>query len=272
MKYVMTLKHCPNPDISSLRVDGYYSELIDKKPIKVIGSSYKEMRQKFFDWRDRNDLGGGNVPWIVVSFIGKDKLIKPVARFSANGRLWELDDNDDSFNSSDPREICIDIDDDKETMDKYATGEIKPVEPEPVKPPTNFDHIESLNFIWDKLHRYRNMPNDIEEDDSVGQSMLETEWEDICISMAWIEGGCDVERVEGILEPKNNNKTKKVTKSSKILSGRDKVIIEMQIEYDVPQGLSYAEKVQFTEDLELPTGYVEDSFGIVEFSNKKESN
>ena len=72
-----------------------------------------------------------------------------------------------------------------------------------VKPPTNFDHIESLNFIWEKLHRYRNMPNDIEEDDSVGQSMLETEWDDICTAMSWIEGGCGVERIEGFLEHKN---------------------------------------------------------------------
>ena len=201
MKYVMTLEHCPNPDIGSLRGSGgYYSEPVDKKPIKVIGSSYKEMRQKFFDWRDRNDLGGGNVPWIVVSFIGKDKLIKPVARFSANGRLWELDDNDDSFNSSDPREICIDIDDDKETMDKYATGEIKPVEPEPVKPPTNFDVIESLNFIWDRLHGYREdcIPVDVDGEP------YDEEWDDICTAMSWIEDGCNVERVEGILEHKED--------------------------------------------------------------------
>ena len=241
--------------------------------------------------------------------------------------------------------VCVscesEMDEDKETMDRYATGEIKAVEPteelpkyisskweeyytnavdliekkfshrnrqwchdqlnkaldntefhhvddyelqcqmidgilagefgigdkaDSVPPPTNFSVIESLEFIWDKLHGYR--------EDCIPESNpdYDEEWSDICISMAWIEGGCDVERVEGILEPKNNNKTKKVTKSSKILSGRDKVIIEMQIEYDVPQGLSYAEKVQFTEDLELPTGYVEDSFGIVEFSNKKESN
>ena len=70
------------------------------------------------------------------------------------------------------------------------------------KPPTNFDLVESLNFIWDKLHRYRNMPNDIEENDSVGQSMLEEEWDDICTAMSWIEDGCSVERVEGILEYK----------------------------------------------------------------------
>ena len=108
MKYVMTLEHCPNPDIG-----GYYQYPVDKKPIKVVGGSYKEMRDKFYDWRDRNDLGAGNIPWIIVSVIDTDNLIKPVARFSANGRLWELDDNDDRFNTSDPREICIDID--KET-------------------------------------------------------------------------------------------------------------------------------------------------------------
>ena len=45
----------------------------------------------------------------------------------------------------------------------------------------------------------------------------------------------------------------------------EKVIIELQIEYELPTGLSYAEKVQYAENLELPTGYVEDSFGIVKF-------
>ena len=48
----------------------------------------------------------------------------------------------------------------------------------------------------------------------------------------------------------------------------EKAIIELQIECEIPAGLSYAEKVQYVHDLELPTGYVEDSFGIVEF--KKE--
>ena len=48
----------------------------------------------------------------------------------------------------------------------------------------------------------------------------------------------------------------------------EKAIIELQIEYDLPTGLSYAEKVQYAHNLELPTGYVEDSFGIVEFKNE----
>ena len=48
----------------------------------------------------------------------------------------------------------------------------------------------------------------------------------------------------------------------------EKAIIELQIECEIPAGLSYAEKVQYVENLELPTGYVEDSFGIVKFKNE----
>ena len=48
----------------------------------------------------------------------------------------------------------------------------------------------------------------------------------------------------------------------------EKVIIELQIEYDVPTGLSYAEKIGYVQNLELPTGYVEDSFGIVRFKHE----
>ena len=33
----------------------------------------------------------------------------------------------------------------------------------------------------------------------------------------------------------------------------EKAIIELQIEYDLPTGLSYAEKVEYVENLELPT-------------------
>ena len=65
-----------------------------------------------------------------------------------------------------------------------------------VKPPTNFDVIESLEFIWDKLHGYR--------EDCIPESNpdYDEEWDDICTAMSWIESGCDVERIEGILEYK----------------------------------------------------------------------
>ena len=77
--------------------------------------------------------------------------------------------------------------------------ELDEMDEEPtVKPPTNFDVIESLDFIWDKLHGYR--------EDCIPESNpdYDEEWSDICISMAWIEGGCDVERKEGVLEPKED--------------------------------------------------------------------
>ena len=65
-----------------------------------------------------------------------------------------------------------------------------------VTAPTNFDHIQSLNFIWEKLHYYR--------EDCIPESNpdYDEEWSDICISMAWIEDKCGVKRVEGILEDK----------------------------------------------------------------------
>ena len=65
-----------------------------------------------------------------------------------------------------------------------------------VKPPTNFDVIESLNFIWDKLHGYR--------EDCIPESNpdYDEEWDNICTAMSWIEDECGVERIEGILEYK----------------------------------------------------------------------
>ena len=66
---------------------------------------------------------------------------------------------------------------------------------EKAKAPTNFDVVQSLDFIWDKLHKYRDLldgmsvPND-------------EEWDDICTAMSWIEDECGLERKEGIFEPK----------------------------------------------------------------------
>ena len=65
-----------------------------------------------------------------------------------------------------------------------------------VKSPTNFDVIESLNFIWDRLHGYREdcIPVDVDGEPYDG------EWDEICTAMAWIEDECGVKRIEGILE------------------------------------------------------------------------
>jgi len=60
-----------------------------------------------------------------------------------------------------------------------------------VKPPTNFDVIESLNFVWACLNRYNPESHRNEEI-----------WDDICTAMSWIEDGCGVERKEGVLEEK----------------------------------------------------------------------
>jgi len=49
-----------------------------------------------------------------------------------------------------------------------------------IKSPTNFDKLESLEFIWDKLHSYRGFDND-------ECGVQDQEWDDICTAMAWIE-------------------------------------------------------------------------------------
>ena len=64
-----------------------------------------------------------------------------------------------------------------------------------VKAPTNFDAVQSLDFIWDKFHSYRGFDND-------ECGVQDEEWDDICTAMSWIEDECGLERKEGILEPK----------------------------------------------------------------------
>ena len=62
--------------------------------------------------------------------------------------------------------------------------ELDEMDEEPtVKPPTNFDVIESLNFIWDRLHGYREdcIPVDVDGEP------YDEEWDDICTAMSWIE-------------------------------------------------------------------------------------
>ena len=66
---------------------------------------------------------------------------------------------------------------------------------EKAKAPTNFDAVQSLDCIWDKLHKYRDLLDDM----SVPN---DEEWDDICTAMSWIEDECGLERKEGILEPK----------------------------------------------------------------------
>ena len=76
--YKMTLEHEPNPDIG-----GYWSEIVDTKPIKVKGLTIVELRDELYKWQDRNNLGGGNVPTVWV-YLNNNK----VGYFSYNGRFW----------------------------------------------------------------------------------------------------------------------------------------------------------------------------------------
>ena len=54
------------------------------------------------------------------------------------------------------------------------------------KPPTNFDTLESVNYIWDILCDYRE--NCISE----GVDNHDEIWDEICTAMAWIEEECDM--------------------------------------------------------------------------------
>ena len=76
---------------------------------------------------------------------------------------------------------------------------------EKVKPPTNFDAIESLDFIWDKLHDYREILNLMYDDNKEWLRRCDVaKWDEICTAMSWIEDECGVERIEGILEYKKD--------------------------------------------------------------------
>ena len=65
--------------------------------------------------------------------------------------------------------------------------------------PTNFDAVQSLDLIWEKLHSYRGFDND-------ECSVKDEEWDEICTSMSWIEDECGLERKEGVLVPKDEDK------------------------------------------------------------------
>ena len=49
------------------------------------------------------------------------------------------------------------------------------------KPPTNFDTLESMDYIWEVLSDYREncIPEGVDNNDDI--------WDEICTSMAWIE-------------------------------------------------------------------------------------
>ena len=81
-KYNMVLKHVPNIDIAYR--GGYWGVVEDDKDVVVKADKLSIMRDKFIDWRERNELGGGNVPFVEVF----DSNGKNIGRFSYNGRFW----------------------------------------------------------------------------------------------------------------------------------------------------------------------------------------
>jgi len=81
MAYELYLEHGPNPDIIGA---GYWDEPIeDEQELEIICDTLTEARQAMVAWRNRNHLGGGN---LVRADLYEG--VKPVGRFSYNGRLW----------------------------------------------------------------------------------------------------------------------------------------------------------------------------------------
>ena len=89
-KYIVNLKHVPNPDINNGKGNGYWGLPTDKKDITIKTNTLREVQDKFFDWKCRNDLGGGNIPYIYI----RDTENKKIAHISANCRIWDMDNNE----------------------------------------------------------------------------------------------------------------------------------------------------------------------------------
>ena len=89
-KYIVNLKHVPNPDINYVNGNGYWGLPTDKKDITIKTNTLREVQDKFDDWKNRNELGGGNVPYIYI----RDTENKKIAHISANCRIWDMDNNE----------------------------------------------------------------------------------------------------------------------------------------------------------------------------------
>ena len=98
-KYIVNLKHVPNPDINYVNGNGYWGLPTDKKDITIKTNTLREVqdkaksnakikaKNKFDDWKNRNELGGGNVPYIYI----RDTENKKIAHISYNCRIWDMD-------------------------------------------------------------------------------------------------------------------------------------------------------------------------------------
>jgi hypothetical protein len=89
-KYKVNLKHEPNPDINYVNGSGYWGLPIDKNNILITANTLQEIQDKFDDWKNRNELGGGNVPYIYI----RDTENNKIAHISYNCRIWDMDGNE----------------------------------------------------------------------------------------------------------------------------------------------------------------------------------
>ena len=89
-KYKVTLKHIPNPDIEYANGNGYWGYPKDKKEITIGANTLRDIQDKFFEWRSRNDLGGGNLPYTYI----RDTENNKIAHISYNCRIWDMDGNE----------------------------------------------------------------------------------------------------------------------------------------------------------------------------------
>ena len=89
-KYKVNLRHEPNPDIEYANGSGYWGLPTDKKEITIKANTLREVQDKFDDWKNRNALGGGNVPYIYI----RDTENNKIAHISYNCRIWDMNDNE----------------------------------------------------------------------------------------------------------------------------------------------------------------------------------
>ena len=89
-KYKVNLKHEPIPDINYVNGSGYWGLPIDKNNILITANTLQEIQDKFDDWKNRNELGGGNLPYIYI----RDTENNKIAHISYNCRIWDMDGNE----------------------------------------------------------------------------------------------------------------------------------------------------------------------------------
>jgi len=82
----LTLEHGPNIDIMHDARRGYLSPPVDPEQMLAAVTSIADAVKIFCAWRDRNELGGGNITGRCGFIV--DAGGEVLGRISYNGRVW----------------------------------------------------------------------------------------------------------------------------------------------------------------------------------------